>query len=65
MLALHEERYTYSHNEDAILKNFIDFTHADEDFDPICLRGKYWEFIKDDLEEAVRVHIASKPDQES
>jgi len=53
MLDLHEERYPYGHDRDLILKNFIDFTIADDDFDPICLQGKYWEFIREDIEEAV------------
>jgi hypothetical protein len=53
MLQLHKERYPYSHDEDTILKNFIDFSHADDDFDPICLLGKYWEFIKEDLTEYI------------
>ena len=53
MLKLHEERYPYSHDEALILKNFINFTNADDDFDPICLHGKYWEFIKEDIEEAI------------
>lgn len=53
MLKLHEERYPYSHDEALILKNFINFTNADDDFDPICLHGKYWEFIKEDVEEAI------------
>jgi hypothetical protein len=35
MLELHEERYTYSHDKDLILKNFTDFTSANDDFDPI------------------------------
>ena len=53
MLELHQERYPYSHERELILKNFTDFSFADEDFDPICLKGKYWEFIKEDIEEAV------------
>lgn len=53
MLELHEERYQYSHDKDLILKNFTDFSASDDDFDPICLHGKYWEFIKEDIEEAV------------
>ncbi|MBV6880589.1 nucleotidyl transferase AbiEii/AbiGii toxin family protein [Epilithonimonas sp. FP105] len=59
MLELHEERYPYSHDRDLILKNFIDFTSADDDFDPICLQGKYWEFIKEDIEEAVNKYQKS------
>jgi len=36
-----------------ILENFTNFDRADENFDPICLRGKYWEFIKEDIKEAI------------
>jgi len=59
MLELHEERYPYSHDEDLILKNFTNFISADDDFDPICLYGKYWEFVKEDIEEAVNKHQKS------
>ena len=59
MLELHEERYPYGHDKDLILKNFTDFTSADDDFDPICLQGKYWEFIKEDIEEAVNKYQKS------
>lgn len=54
MLALHRERHPYVHNETQIIANLENFERADEDFDPICLRGKYWEFIKDDIIEAVK-----------
>lgn len=53
MLELHKERYPYGHDRELILNNFIDFSIADDDFDPICLQGKYWEFIKEDIEEAM------------
>ncbi|SFG15324.1 hypothetical protein SAMN04488033_13129 [Salegentibacter agarivorans] len=53
MLQLHERRYPYSHDKNLILKNFTDFSEADDDFEPICLLGKYWEFIKDDIENIV------------
>jgi len=49
MLQLHEERYPYSHNREEIINNFTLFKKADEDFNPICLRGKYWEVIKYDF----------------
>jgi hypothetical protein len=32
-----------------ILNSFSDFSIADDDFDPICLKGKYWEIIKLDI----------------
>lgn len=53
MLQLHEERYPYSHNKQDIITNFTDYENADTDFDPICLREKYWEIIKLDLIEAI------------
>lgn len=55
MIALHALRYPYNHDEALIRTNFTDFSHADKDFDPICLRGKYWELIKLDIIQAFRV----------
>ena len=49
MIALHKERYPYTH-EEALIRTYItDFSKADKDFDPICLKGKYWEIIKLDI----------------
>lgn len=53
MIELHEKRYPYDHNEELIIKNFTLFDQADDDFDPICFKGKYWEFIKEDFEEII------------
>ncbi|WP_159516941.1 hypothetical protein [Sunxiuqinia indica] len=53
MLKLHEERYPYGHSEKEIRSNFSNFEQADVDFDPICLKGKYWEVIKLDILEAL------------
>lgn len=49
MIELHEERYPYSHFRETIIENFTDFDRANDDFDPICLRGKFWESIKMDF----------------
>ncbi len=57
MLRLHEERYPYSHDEKEILTNFTLFENADADFDPICLKNKYWEVIKLDLLEATKNYL--------
>ncbi|MCF0051117.1 nucleotidyl transferase AbiEii/AbiGii toxin family protein [Dyadobacter sp. LJ53] len=54
MLALHKQRYEFGHDPNLILKNLTDFTQADDDFNPICLRGKYWVFIREDIEDAVK-----------
>lgn len=55
MIALHQKRYPYSLDSALIAANFINFDNADEDFDPICLQGKYWELIKLDLVDFVKV----------
>ena len=49
MIALHEKRYPYTHDREILKQKFKDFEDADGDFEPDCLRGKYWGFIKLDL----------------
>ena len=49
MFALHEKRYPYTHDKQLLIQKFTDFTLADDDFEPICLRGKHWELIKLDM----------------
>lgn len=56
MLSLHLERYPCTHDEELILNNLSNFELADDDFDPICLRGKYWEFIKEDIVDKVKAY---------
>ena len=51
MFALHKKRYPYTHNQELLRKNFTDFSEADDDFEPNCLRSKHWELIKLDLVE--------------
>jgi len=53
MIRLHEERYPYTHDPHEILRNFTNFEIADNDFDPICFKGKHWEIIKLDFVEAI------------
>lgn len=49
MIELHRKRFEWTHDPVLIRKNFTDFSVADSDFDPICLRKKEWEFIKEDF----------------
>jgi hypothetical protein len=49
MFALYKQRYPYTHDGDQIRKYFVNFENADDDFDPICLKGKHWELIKLDI----------------
>lgn len=52
MLALHQERYPYNHDRTLILARLRAGELADDDFDPDCLHGKYWQFIKEDIRDA-------------
>lgn len=58
MIDLHQQRYPYSHEKNLLIKNLTNFEFADDDFEPLCLRGKYWEIIKEDI-------IATKEEYES
>jgi hypothetical protein len=53
MIDLHEQRYPYTHDKDLIIQNFTIFDQADDDLTPICFKGKYWEFLKEDFEEVI------------
>jgi predicted nucleotidyltransferase component of viral defense system len=59
MIALHKQRYPHGHDEKLIRKNFVDFERADEDFTPICLKGKHWELIKLDFVERLRLNVGA------
>jgi hypothetical protein len=54
MLDFYEKRFPYNHSRQELLDMLTNFTAADEDFHPICLRKKYWELIKLDFEEKVQ-----------
>jgi len=55
MLDLHQQRHEYTHDRDQIITNFVDFFSADEDIDPVCLKGKVWELIKLDFVETISI----------
>lgn len=61
MLELHQKRYPYSHERDLIIENLTNFSLADEQFDVICLKGKYWELIKLDIEHHLQNFTNQKP----
>jgi hypothetical protein len=54
LIELHRRRYPYGHDAVHLIEKFTDFSRADEDFEPNCLRGKHWEIIKLDLLEFAR-----------
>lgn len=52
------ERYPY-HREEDVLDGLTNFSDADNQLDPICLKRKFWELIKYDIEEIVKKYRAS------
>jgi len=53
MLDLYILKYTYLEKSD-VVNNMTNFKYADDMQDPICLRSKYWELIKIDLEDLIQ-----------
>lgn len=49
MLALYEERYPYDVPKEECLKGMSDFSYADPEPDPVCLKNKFWQLIKLDF----------------
>jgi predicted nucleotidyltransferase component of viral defense system len=49
MAEFHKRRHPYSANKKALKEKLADFSEADDDFDPVCLRGTHWELIKLDM----------------
>ena len=49
ILSLHKKRYPYTHEKTVILHNIKNCSTVDNDFDPICLKNKVWQFVKMDL----------------
>jgi len=44
----------FGHDRQLILQRLQASEEADDDFDPECLRGRYWEFIKADIRELIK-----------
>ncbi len=56
MIEIYSNRYPYSFSQKDLLKQLINFENAENDPDPNCLLGKYWELIKYDLEDKVKYY---------
>lgn len=53
MIGFHKEFYPFNHDAELIRNKLTDFNYADDDFEPVCLKGKHWELIKLDFVEWV------------
>ena len=50
---IYQEKYPYLDIQD-FLTGLVNFNYADEQEDPVCLRGRIWELVRLDLEELVK-----------
>lgn len=50
VLECYEKRYPFSYSKQEIIMNLNKIDLADDDFEPICLKNKYWELIKLDFQ---------------
>lgn len=50
------ERYPYLEAKD-VIKGLTTYTRADDEVDPVCFKGKFWDLIKIDISEAVNDYI--------
>ena len=52
MLDFYEKRYPYGYSRKELVDGFANYVRADNEPDPMCLRGKEWDEIKRDLSAA-------------
>ena len=50
MLCLYEKRYPYGYSREDVLHGFGNYSIADDEPDPHCLRDKIWDNVKDELQ---------------
>ena len=58
ILELYRKKYPYNTLEN-LAENLLLFDRAEDDFDPICLKGKYWDLVKWDIENIVNEYKIS------
>ncbi|MBV4359244.1 nucleotidyl transferase AbiEii/AbiGii toxin family protein [Pinibacter aurantiacus] len=54
LIHLHKERHEYLHDEVKLISQLNNHSIADNDFDPVCLKGKHWEIVKYEIYQATR-----------
>lgn len=50
MLCLYEKRYPYGYSREDVLHGFENYSIADNEPDPHCLKNKKWDTVKEDLQ---------------
>jgi hypothetical protein len=53
LIEIYRQKYPYNDIQ-MVIKGLIDFRNADNEVEPICLKGRYWELIKADITDLVQ-----------
>lgn len=53
VVELYEKKYPYNTLEN-LEETLLLFERAEKDFEPVCLKGKFWDVIKWDIEEIIK-----------
>ncbi len=53
MLDMYTQRFPYGHTTYDLFTGLTSFSFAYDDFKPVCLEGKHWELIKEDIRNLV------------
>ena len=54
LISFYLKRNPYGSSKEEVLKQMVDFSVAEHDFTPNCLKNKDWEIIKLDIVELVK-----------
>ena len=61
MFALHEKRHPYIHKRGELKEKFKEFENADNDFEPLCMKGKHLALIKLDTIICIVLYSSKSP----
>lgn len=53
LIRMHNKRFPYEHEDSQIMEMLVNWEKADDEPDPICIMGKYWDLIKLDIKDKV------------
>lgn len=54
MIEFYAKRYPYNFSIEELIQQLTNFENAETDPDPNCLKGKYWELVKLDIEDIIK-----------
>lgn len=53
LISMHKTRCEYTHNREELINQLVNFEQADDEPDPLCNLGKFWDLVKMDIAHVV------------